>query len=137
MMYNLQAPKRIALVVPFRDRGPHLEKFRDRIQSHISSWATKGIKHMWKVFVVEQFDNQLFNRGYLFNVGFHFATLEEQKTGEKFDCVVMHDIDILPTPVVDYGWCQWPNQLSGEIEQGPLAKGSAGGVRENLALLGV
>ena len=42
-----------------------------------------------------------------------------------------------PTPVVDYGWCQWPNQLSGEIEQGPLAKGSAGGVRENLALLGV
>ncbi|CAJ1415016.1 unnamed protein product [Effrenium voratum] len=97
----------------------------------------KGIKHMWKVFVVEQFDNQLFNRGYLFNVGFHFATLEEQKTGEKFDCVVMHDIDILPTPVVDYGWCQWPNQLSGEIEQGPLAKGSAGGVRENLALLGV
>ena len=24
--------------------------------------SRKGIKHMWKVFVVEQFDNQLFNR---------------------------------------------------------------------------
>ena len=42
--------------------------------------------------------------------------VEEKATGLKFDCVVMHDIDILPTPVVDYGWCIYPNQLSGEIE---------------------
>ncbi|CAK9013025.1 unnamed protein product [Durusdinium trenchii] len=113
--YNLEAPKRIAIVVPFRDRGAHLEKFRERIQSHISAWIKKGINHSWKVFVVEQFDEQLFNRGYLFNVGFQFASSEENTLG-KFDCVVMHDIDILPTPVVDYGWCIYPNQLSGEIE---------------------
>lgn len=114
--YNLESPKRIALVVPFRDRGTHLEKFRERIQSHIASWERKGIRHHWKVYVVEQFDEQLFNRGYLFNVGFQYATVDEKNTGQKFDCVVMHDIDILPTPVVDYGWCLYPNQLSGEIE---------------------
>eukprot|EP00913_Durusdinium_trenchii_P030824 g28869.t1 len=95
--YNLEAPKRIAIVVPFRDRGAHLEKFRERIQSHISAWIKKGINHSWKVFVVEQFDEQLFNRGYLFNVGFQFASSEENTLG-KFDCVVMHDIDILPFP---------------------------------------
>ncbi|CAE8654619.1 unnamed protein product, partial [Polarella glacialis] len=114
--YSVTTPKRIALVVPFRDRGAHLERFRERIQSHIESWRSKNIEHEWRVFVVEQFDNQLFNRGYLFNVGFRYATEYEQQSGKKFDCVVMHDIDILPLPVVDYGWCAVPNQLSGEIE---------------------
>merc|ERR1719253_2338903 len=28
----------------------------------------------------------------------------------------MHDIDIVPTPTVDYGWCLYPIQLSGGIE---------------------
>ncbi|CAL1147715.1 unnamed protein product, partial [Cladocopium goreaui] len=84
--YNLESPKRIALVVPFRDRGTHLEKFRERIQSHIASWERKGIHHSWKVYVVEQFDEQLFNRGYLFNVGFQYATVDEKNTGQKFDC---------------------------------------------------
>eukprot|EP00930_Biecheleria_cincta_P015435 TRINITY_DN12886_c0_g1_i1.p1 TRINITY_DN12886_c0_g1~~TRINITY_DN12886_c0_g1_i1.p1 ORF type:complete len:978 (+),score=135.56 TRINITY_DN12886_c0_g1_i1:80-3013(+) len=114
--YVQSKPKRIALVVPFRDRGAHLERFRERIQAHAESWNSRGVKHHWHVFVAEQFDNQLFNRGYLFNVGLHYATEFEKKTGQQFDCVVMHDIDILPTPVVDYGWCLWPNQLSGEIE---------------------
>lgn len=53
--YQLEAPKRIALVVPFRDRGTHLEKFRERIQAsgapcgrvsraprHIAAWQKPG-----------------------------------------------------------------------------------------------
>eukprot|EP00927_Polykrikos_kofoidii_P039286 TRINITY_DN33703_c0_g1_i1.p1 TRINITY_DN33703_c0_g1~~TRINITY_DN33703_c0_g1_i1.p1 ORF type:complete len:981 (+),score=86.68 TRINITY_DN33703_c0_g1_i1:111-3053(+) len=114
--YNQNVAKTIALVVPFRDRIVHLERFRDRIQSHAEAWNKKGVKHEWVVFVVEQFDTALFNRGYLFNVGFTIATDYEVKTGRPFDCIVMHDIDILPLPVVDYGWCKWPNQLAGEIE---------------------
>jgi len=114
--YNESAPKSIALVVPFRDRGTHLEKFRQRIQLLIEAWNVRGIRHKWMVFVVEQFDNELFNRGGLFNIGFEYAMAYEKRTGTPFDCVVMHDIDILPTITVDYGWCLLPIQLSGEIE---------------------
>lgn len=114
--YHLQKPKAIALVVPFRDRASHLENFRERIEELVEAWNKKDIKHTWVVFVVEQFDNELFNRGWLFNVGFKYAMEYARQNSMKFDCVVMHDVDILPTPVVDYGWCLWPNQLSGEIE---------------------
>lgn len=114
--YSVYRSKRIALVVPFRDREMHIEGFRKRIQSHAEAWAGNGIKHDWWIFVVEQFDNNHFNRGYLFNVGFQNAMEVAKKDGKPFDCVVMHDIDIIPEPVVDYGFCPHPNQLSGEIE---------------------
>lgn len=114
--YDKERPKSIALVVPFRDRGTHLEKFRERIEELVETWNRKDVKHYWMVFIVEQFDNELFNRGWLFNVGFTYAMDLSRKNSIPFDCVVMHDVDILPTPVVDYGWCLWPNQLSGEIE---------------------
>mmetsp|Transcript_135847 Transcript_135847/g.434632 ORF Transcript_135847/g.434632 Transcript_135847/m.434632 type:complete len:1300 (+) Transcript_135847:161-4060(+) len=116
LSYSETRPKRIALIVPFRDREAHLQRFRDRIASHVSAWNQKGIRHDWTVYVVEQFDNDLFNRGYLFNVGFRDAMEHAKRSGKPYDCVVMHDIDILPEAVVDYGWCLWPNQLSGEIE---------------------
>lgn len=114
--YDWRTPKDIALIVPFRDRWVHLERFRERIQDHVEAWNKKGVGHRFTVFIVEQFDNALFNRGYLFNAGFKLVQAHMQKTEIKFDCVVMQDIDILPTPVVDYGWCIWPNQIAGEIE---------------------
>lgn len=114
--YDMSSSKHIALVVPFRDREAHLERFRERIKSHVQAWNAKGIRHNWTVYVVEQYDNELFNRGYLFNAGFRSALEQAKLTGRPYDCVVMHDIDIIPQAVVDYGWCQWPNQLSGEIE---------------------
>eukprot|EP00928_Gymnodinium_smaydae_P039024 TRINITY_DN26763_c0_g1_i1.p1 TRINITY_DN26763_c0_g1~~TRINITY_DN26763_c0_g1_i1.p1 ORF type:complete len:965 (-),score=211.78 TRINITY_DN26763_c0_g1_i1:150-3044(-) len=113
--YSETSPKAVALIIPFRDRGVHLERFRERIQSHIEAWSSK-VNHTWEVFVVEQFDNELFNRGYLFNVGFRLAQDHAKKVGRSFDCVVMHDIDIIPLPVADYGWCVYPNQIAGEIE---------------------
>eukprot|EP00445_Apocalathium_hangoei_P058412 CAMPEP_0204096206 /NCGR_PEP_ID=MMETSP0360-20130528/191819_1 /ASSEMBLY_ACC=CAM_ASM_000342 /TAXON_ID=268821 /ORGANISM="Scrippsiella Hangoei, Strain SHTV-5" /LENGTH=954 /DNA_ID=CAMNT_0051045541 /DNA_START=50 /DNA_END=2914 /DNA_ORIENTATION=- len=116
LSYSQTRPKRIALIVPFRDREAHLQRFRDRINSHVDAWNQKGIRHDWTVYVVEQFDNDLFNRGYLFNVGFRGAMEHATRSGKPYDCVVMHDIDTLPEAGVDYGWCLWPNQLSGEIE---------------------
>lgn len=114
--YSEETNKTIALVIPFRDRGVHLERFRERMQAHVESWRSRGVGHTWVVFVVEQFDNALFNRGWLFNVGFQLSREHAKKTGTLFDCVVMQDIDLLPEDAVDYGWCIWPMQLSGEIE---------------------
>eukprot|EP00929_Paragymnodinium_shiwhaense_P071647 TRINITY_DN36400_c0_g1_i1.p1 TRINITY_DN36400_c0_g1~~TRINITY_DN36400_c0_g1_i1.p1 ORF type:complete len:975 (-),score=197.42 TRINITY_DN36400_c0_g1_i1:1004-3928(-) len=114
--YDERTPKAIAIVVPFRDRGMHLKGFRQKITNLIEHWNKIGVKHQWVVFIVEQFDDTLFNRGYLFNVGFQLAQQYAKNIARDFDCVVMHDIDILPTPDVDYGWCMWPNQLCGEID---------------------
>eukprot|EP00929_Paragymnodinium_shiwhaense_P053095 TRINITY_DN26580_c0_g1_i1.p1 TRINITY_DN26580_c0_g1~~TRINITY_DN26580_c0_g1_i1.p1 ORF type:complete len:1025 (+),score=70.19 TRINITY_DN26580_c0_g1_i1:260-3334(+) len=113
--YSERTPKTIALVVPFRDRGVHYERFQEKIRALANAWTKNGVRHKWVVFVVEQFDTLLFNRGYLFNVGFKAAEDYAKRAGQQFDCVVMHDVDILPQPDVDYGWCIWPNQLSGEI----------------------
>mmetsp|Transcript_53482 Transcript_53482/g.114370 ORF Transcript_53482/g.114370 Transcript_53482/m.114370 type:complete len:940 (-) Transcript_53482:416-3235(-) len=114
--YDERSPKNIALVVPFRDREAHLTLFQQRIESHVKAWQAKGVQHNWTVYVIEQYDTNLFNRGYLFNVGFQQAMQDAAGAGRKLDCVVMHDIDIIPEPVVDYGWCRQPIQLSGEIE---------------------
>lgn len=113
--YDELKPKSIAIVVPFRDRGAHLDGFRIRIRALIEAWRARGANHSWTVVIAEQFDNALFNRGYLFNAGFQLALSLGSKDGRSFDCVVMHDIDILPEPNVDYGWCRQPIQLSGEI----------------------
>ena len=64
MPYKQNAAKSIAIIVPFRDREAHFDNFRDKIEAMIQAWKAKGIHHKWAVFVVEQFDDVLFNRGY-------------------------------------------------------------------------
>ncbi|CAG5115457.1 unnamed protein product, partial [Candidula unifasciata] len=44
------------------------------------------------VFVVEQAQPTIFNRGSLFNIGF----LESRKV-DHFDCFIFHDVDMIPT----------------------------------------
>eukprot|EP00747_Dinoflagellata_sp_TGD_P086803 gnl/TRDRNA2_/TRDRNA2_163422_c1_seq2.p1 gnl/TRDRNA2_/TRDRNA2_163422_c1~~gnl/TRDRNA2_/TRDRNA2_163422_c1_seq2.p1 ORF type:complete len:1074 (+),score=210.53 gnl/TRDRNA2_/TRDRNA2_163422_c1_seq2:289-3222(+) len=119
----LSNSKSIAMIVPFRDRGKHLVRFKESIARLASTW----VNYSFTIVVVEQYDNALFNRGYLFNAGFQAALASER----PFDCVVIHDVDLLPEPNVDYGQCEWPTQLSGEIScwhDSVPYKESAGGV---------
>lgn len=76
--------KRLAILVPFRDRFeellefvPHMYRFlnRQNIPFHI--------------FVVQQKDSNRFNRASLINVGFLYARKE-------YDYIAMHDVDLLP-----------------------------------------
>jgi hypothetical protein len=103
-------PKSIVIVVPLRDRGVHYAKFI----SHFNEFIPRQPgNHRWTLIFVEQFDEALFNRGWLFNVGMRMAM---QEPGLKPDCMITHDVDNLPFDGVDYSQCQYPIQLSSEIK---------------------
>jgi xylosylprotein 4-beta-galactosyltransferase len=76
--------KKLALIVPFRDRFeellqfvPHMTEFLDKQQ----------IPH--HIFVINQIDRFRFNRASLINVGF-------LSSKANFDYIAMHDVDLLP-----------------------------------------
>eukprot|EP00971_Amphidinium_carterae_P272520 5409249-Amphidinium_carterae.1 len=102
----------IAAVIPFRGRGKHLQKFF----AHISQFLNSPIAatYCWSFYFVEQYDVDLFNRGWLFNVGFAMSQVENR----NFKCITIQDLDTLPEvgAEVDFGDCVVPTQLSSEIE---------------------
>lgn len=58
----------------------------------------------YQIYVVEQFNDQLFNKGILMNAGFleimNFNNNREKLLWNNikfpFDCVIFHDVDLLP-----------------------------------------
>lgn len=95
--------KRLAVVVPYRDREEHLEKFIPHMEKTLSD---EGIS--FKILIVEQADALPFNRAKLLNVGFK----------ESVDCdyFAFHDVDMLPLDS-DYSFPEGPTHLASEVEQ--------------------
>jgi len=94
--------KRLAIVVPYRDRAEHLARFvphmlayfeRDKLDRQIAVTIN----------IIEQKGDAPFNRGRLANCGF----LLTQKVS---DYVCIHDVDYLPM-WADYSWSQNPARL--------------------------
>lgn len=69
------------IIIPYRDRAEHLKKFIPHY--------TKLLKNI-EIFIIEQDDNNLFNRGILMNVGFDIAS---KISGDKY--FTFHDVDML------------------------------------------
>jgi len=95
--------KRLAIIVPFRDRAEHLGKFvphlatyfqRDKLDRHIA----------FSIHVVEQSGTAIFNRGRLRNCGYALAR-------DSADYVCFHDVDYLPL-WADYSWSARPARLA-------------------------
>ncbi|XP_026729552.1 beta-1,4-galactosyltransferase 7 [Trichoplusia ni] len=76
--------KRLAVLVPFRDRFEELLEF----VPHMYSFLNKQ-KIPFHIFIVQQKDNNRFNRASLINVGFIY-------TKKDYDYIAMHDVDLLP-----------------------------------------
>ena len=55
---------KLGIIVPYRDRQEHLEKFIKQIPSYLSNNDIE-----YELIVVEQSDKKPFNRGKLFNIG--------------------------------------------------------------------
>jgi hypothetical protein len=91
---------KLGIIVPYRNRERHLDNFLNRI-NHF--FKRKDIDY--EVFVINQDNGKLFNRGMLLNIGFTFA--------KKSNCdyVVFHDVDMIPIDV-DYGYSEIPLHLS-------------------------
>lgn len=92
--------KKLGVVVPYRDRKEHLNIFKRRISTHLE---TQEIPH--EIFIINQYDYGLFNRGMLLNIGFFYAV----ESG--CDYVVFHDVDMIPMDV-DYNYSDVPIHLA-------------------------
>jgi len=95
---------KLGIIVPFRERYEHLDKFLKHITSYLNQTDIE-----YEVIVVKQDDAKLFNRGMLLNIGF--------KQAKKLKCnyVVFHDVDMLPIDV-DYSYSNIPLHLSTNFE---------------------
>ncbi len=93
--------KKLAVIVPYRNRPEHLELFKRRITRHLDRF--KDIPY--ELIIVNQDDGKMFNRGMLLNIGFKYA--------EKMICdyVVFHDVDMIPLHV-DYSYSDIPLHLA-------------------------
>lgn len=105
-------PRRTALIIPFRDREHHLEFFRTHFSSFVKQDGGKCVSS-WHVIIVEQFDDALFNRGQLFNVG--FSLVKKPEYDVNAECLQIQDVDEVPIGPVDLGDCDTPVQTSSEI----------------------
>jgi len=94
---------KLAVIVPYRDREAHLQKFLPHI--------TKYLKH-YKIgiFIIEQRNAKPFNRGLLLNIGFLIA----ERAG--FDYCALHDVDMLPTNA-DYSYPEVPTHIATKASQ--------------------
>lgn len=94
--------KRLAIVVPYRDREEHLGPFLTRIVNYFQ--RDKLDRHIRvSIHVVEQAGDAPFNTGALRNCGFKLAR-------ECSDYTCFHDVDYLPI-WADYSWTPMPARL--------------------------
>jgi len=78
---------KVAIIVPFRDRGPQLEAFLYHIHPVLQRQQLN-----YRIFVVEQSPEEQFNRATLMNIGF----VEANRVDRDFKCFIFHDVDLLP-----------------------------------------
>ena len=94
--------KRLAIVVPYRDRQQHLGQFIPHMRAYFArDKLDRAIDY--RVLIVKQEPGLPFNRGALKNIGF---TLAEPHS----DYCCFHDIDYLPI-WADYSWVDVPTPI--------------------------
>jgi hypothetical protein len=95
------ARHRVAIVVPYKNRLNNLNYFLNHMHPFLQKQQLA-----YQIVVVEQHNENLFNKGVLMNAGFleligsyENKELLANKTNYSampFDCVVFHDVDLLP-----------------------------------------
>uniref|UniRef100_H2Y8T6 Beta-1,4-galactosyltransferase 7 n=1 Tax=Ciona savignyi TaxID=51511 RepID=H2Y8T6_CIOSA len=84
---------RLSVIVPYRGAFDELLLFVPHLHKFLNA---RMVRH--KICIIHQVDNYRFNRGFLINIGFLLSR-------DKFDYMVMHDIDLLPVnPLLNYSY---------------------------------
>jgi len=95
--------RRLAIVVPYRNRAEHLARFLPHIVTYFErDKLDRAIDY--SIHIVEQLGSATFNRGALKNAGFAIA----REAGAEYVC--FHDIDYLPI-WADYSYVARPTRL--------------------------
>jgi glycosyltransferase involved in cell wall biosynthesis len=90
---------KLAVIVPYRNREEHLIKFIPYITNYLSNQIKE-----YKIVIVEQSNEEKFNRGTLINIGFDLVKSE-------CDYIAPHDVDLLPEDA-DYSPPEQPTHLA-------------------------
>ncbi|CAH1639052.1 unnamed protein product [Spodoptera littoralis] len=99
--------QRVAIIVPYRDRQVNLGIFL----LHIHKYLKKQLLE-YRIFVIEQFGTEKFNKGTLYNI----AYLETQLFG-TWDCLIFHDVDLIPEDErIPYTCSDHPIHLAAAVE---------------------
>jgi len=96
--FTIDRGKRLAVVLPFRDREAHLAHTLPRIRQALE---TQGIDY--RIVIVEQAPGQLFSRAQTINIGTEIA-------GDAVDYFCFHDVDMYPE-AAEYGCPSQPLRL--------------------------
>lgn len=99
---NKSSKKKLAIIVPYRDRMEHMKTFIPYMNKYLNNFNSQ-------IFIIHQKNDDLFNRAALFNIGFHIVK-------NKFDYFAFHDIDLLPEGS-DYSYPDNPTHLSQRCSQ--------------------
>ncbi|XP_071112449.1 beta-1,4-N-acetylgalactosaminyltransferase bre-4-like isoform X1 [Haliotis cracherodii] len=99
---------RVAIIIPYRDRLHHLVV----LLAHLLPILRRQ-QLDFRVFVVEQFGNDTFNKGRIMNAAF-----KEALKIFDFQCVVFHDVDLIPEDDRNMYSCPWqPRHMSVAIDE--------------------
>jgi hypothetical protein len=94
--------KRLAIVVPYRDRAEHLQKFLPHLKTYFARDKLDR-RIAVSIHIVEPSGGGPFNRGMVKNSGYALVR-------DSSDYVCFHDVDYLPI-WADYGWSAQPARL--------------------------
>ena len=93
-----EARHRVAIIIPFKNRLLNLNFFLYHMHPILQRQQLN-----YQIFVVEQFNDELFNKGVLNNAAFleifkiYNLTIDlDNLSNYPFDCVIYHDVDLLP-----------------------------------------
>lgn len=93
---------KLAVIIPYRNREDHLKIFLKEFPNRINI-------EDFQIIIVEQFEDKMFNRGKLINVGFDYINL-------KCDYICFHDVDMIPVSA-DYSYTNIPVHMATNCSQ--------------------
>uniref|UniRef100_A0A914VJ25 Beta-1,4-galactosyltransferase 4 n=1 Tax=Plectus sambesii TaxID=2011161 RepID=A0A914VJ25_9BILA len=96
----------VAIIIPFRDRDKHLYKLL-----YLLIPLLKKQNLSFRIIVAEQRGIGMFNKGRLLNAAFDYA-----RGNYRVDCVIFHDVDMLPEDDhIPYSCGKWPKHLGAYV----------------------
>ncbi|XP_055945126.1 beta-1,4-N-acetylgalactosaminyltransferase bre-4-like isoform X3 [Argiope bruennichi] len=99
---------RVALIIPYRDRLEHLTTLLYTLHPLLQRQLLE-----YRVYVVEQYGNETFNKGVLMNAG-----VREALRDNDFQCFVFHDVDMIPEDDRNLYSCpEMPRHLSVAVDK--------------------
>ncbi|XP_075973100.1 beta-1,4-N-acetylgalactosaminyltransferase bre-4-like isoform X2 [Anticarsia gemmatalis] len=97
----------VAILVTYRNRQKQLDIFLP----YMHDFLRKQNLH-YKIYLIEQQDEKPWNKGVLYNIG------AKQAISDKFPCLILHDVDLLPLDASNlYACTNDPRHMSSSIDK--------------------